>query len=69
MSLLLTWALLKLQNADLSDALMDRAVINQANLKNAILERVIFTRFAKLWGEVHVIRTALLMLSSGPVQE
>ena len=33
-----------MQNADLSDALMDRAVINQANLKNAILERVIFTR-------------------------
>lgn len=30
--------------ADLSDVLMDRAVLNEANLTDAILERAIFTR-------------------------
>ena len=35
---------LPLQNANLSDVLMDRAVINEANLRNANLSRAIFTR-------------------------
>jgi hypothetical protein len=30
--------------ADLSDALMDRAVIVDANLRNALLQRVVLTR-------------------------
>ena len=34
-----------LQNADLSDVLFDRAVLNGANLKNANLSRTIFTRY------------------------
>lgn len=33
-----------MQNADLSDALMDRAVIVEANLRGAILERAVLTR-------------------------
>ena len=33
-----------MENADLSDALMDRAVIVDANLRNAILQRTILTR-------------------------
>lgn len=36
--------LCRLQEANLSDVLMDRAVMNEANLKNAILERTVFTR-------------------------
>jgi len=32
------------QDADLSDVLFDRAVLNGANLKNANLSRTIFTR-------------------------
>ncbi len=32
------------QGANLSDALMDRAVLNEANLTNAVLERVVLTR-------------------------
>jgi len=32
------------QNANLSDVLMDRAVLNEANLRNANLQRTIFTR-------------------------
>lgn len=33
------------QGADLSDVLMDRAVINGANLTNANLSRAVFTRY------------------------
>lgn len=33
-----------MQDANLSDVLMDRAVMNEANLKNAILQRAVFTR-------------------------
>lgn len=33
-----------LQNANLTDVLMDRAVLNEANLKNANMQRTIFTR-------------------------
>eukprot|EP00878_Enallax_costatus_P019382 GHUV01020447.1.p4 GENE.GHUV01020447.1~~GHUV01020447.1.p4 ORF type:complete len:100 (-),score=26.00 GHUV01020447.1:450-749(-) len=33
-----------LQEANLSDVLMDRAVMNEANLKSAILQRAVFTR-------------------------
>lgn len=32
------------EGADLSDALMDRAVIVEANLRNTILQRVVLTR-------------------------
>ena len=32
------------QDADLSDVLFDRAVLNGANLKNANLSRAVFTR-------------------------
>ena len=32
------------QNADLSDVLMDRAVLNDSNLTNANLSRAILTR-------------------------
>jgi uncharacterized protein YjbI with pentapeptide repeats len=32
------------ENADLSDVLMDRAVMNEANLTNAVLQRAVFTR-------------------------
>lgn len=32
------------QDANLSDVLMDRSVMNDANLKNAILQRTVFTR-------------------------
>ena len=34
-----------MQDADLSDVLFDRAVLNGANLKNANLSRTIFRRF------------------------
>lgn len=33
-----------MQNADLSDVLMDRAVLNESNLINANLSRAILTR-------------------------
>lgn len=33
-----------MQEANLSDVLMDRAVMNEANLRNAILQRAVFTR-------------------------
>jgi Pentapeptide repeats (8 copies) len=36
---------LLLQNANLSDVLMDRAVINEANLRNANFQRAVLTRF------------------------
>jgi uncharacterized protein YjbI with pentapeptide repeats len=42
---LLTKELHTLQDANLSDVLMDRATMNEANLRNAILERAVFTRY------------------------
>ena len=36
------------QNADLSDVLMDRAVLNDSNLTNANLSRAILTRQVRL---------------------
>ena len=40
-----------LQNSNLSDSLMDRATLVDANLKNANLERVVFTRCATVQAE------------------
>ena len=39
------------QNSNLSDSLMDRATLVDANLKNANLERVVFTRCAAVQAE------------------
>lgn len=37
-----------LQNANLSDVLMDRAVLNEANLRNANFQRAVLTRLVAL---------------------
>lgn len=34
-----------MQNANLSDVLMDRAVLNDTNLKNTNMQRTVFTRY------------------------
>ncbi len=50
------------EGADLSDVLMDRAVIVEANLKNAILQRAVLTRSDLGQADIYGVRGAACLL-------
>lgn len=50
---------LAVQNANLSDVLMDRAVLNDANLRNANFQRAVLTRYFRAESMINAAKSCL----------